>query len=66
MDEPHPNGIDEGYTRTGYTDGLPTVGKELIIVGPGMRVFHTSIVKDVTVNTFTTENSIYSYKILEL
>lgn len=54
----HPNGINEGYERTGTAENKPTIG-ERFYVG-GWNGFSTSPVTEIIDNnTFRTQNSVY-------
>lgn len=59
----HPNRIEKGYTRAGYTDAIPTVGKRFEVFDAS-RWFHTSLVTKIIEDNednmvFQTENSVY-------
>ena len=57
--EQHPNGINVGTVREGYTSRQPTVGKCFCITN-GMQCFQTSPVQEVYDSGFKTLNSYYT------
>lgn len=62
MDEPHPNGIDNGTVISGYAKKEPTVG-EIFFITISSRWFRTSIVQEIIdKNTFRTQNSTYHWE----
>jgi hypothetical protein len=62
LTNPHPNGYEKGYQRTGYMFNRPKIGERFEIVGPGFSALSTSPVTDIlSSNSFKTMNSIYSF-----
>jgi hypothetical protein len=63
LDIPHPNNIEEGDTRYGFTEKKPTVGESFLITSL-TNWFCTSVVTEIIdENTFRTENSIYKMEV---
>lgn len=58
----HPNGINEGFTKTGLTPNKPTIGERFFING----TFSTSpVTRYVDDNTFKTTYSTYKIEYLD-
>jgi len=64
LDTPHPNNIEEGYKKIGYTNSIPKVG-EVFYINTDKGYFRTStVVEVINETTFRTLNSIYQIIIL--
>lgn len=64
MDKPHPNFIDNGFSRIGFAKN-PIVGERFNIISQGGKIiFSSSPVTEITENGFKTRNSIYKIEVL--
>lgn len=60
----HPNGINEGYTKVGFSNYYPKVGEPFMLLTPS-TYFITSDVTKVMTGLFHTKNSKYKHEVLD-
>lgn len=69
MEDKHPNGINNGYQRTGTMDKIPTVGESFMVARIG-GYLRTSPVTEIVEETqdggvFKTKNSMYKWSFIK-